>query len=87
MAELNQFLTEHCKLWRSIGYNLGLEGAVLDMIQGDHTAQRERLSATLQKWLEQDVSPTWNTLELAITYSRRQELSLKALPMGKSRYS
>ena len=83
MAELNQFLTEHCKLWRSIGYNLGLAGAVLDMIQSDHTAQRERLSATLQKWLEQDVRPTWNTLELAITNSRRQEPSLKALPMGK----
>ena len=87
MAELNQYLTEHCKLWRSIGYNLGLEDAVLDMIQSDHTAQRERLSATLQKWLEQDARPTWNTLELAITNSRRQELSLKALPMGKSHYS
>ena len=86
MAELNQYLTEHCKLWRSIGYNLGLEGVVLDMIQSDHTAQRERLSVTLQKWLEQDVRPTWNTLELAITNSHRQELSLKALPMSKSQY-
>ena len=86
MAELNQFLTEYCKLWRSIGYNLGLEDAVLDMIQGDYSTQRERFTATLQKWLKQDVGPTWNTLELAITNSRREELSLKALLESKTNF-
>ena len=33
----------------------------------------------LQKWLIQDVSPTWSTLELAITNAQRDELSLDNL--------
>ena len=83
MGELGRFLTEYCKLWRSIGYNLGLEDAVLDMIQGDHSKQRECFTAILQKWLEQDVRPTWNTLELAVTNSRREVLGLQALSESK----
>ena len=79
MGELNKFLTEHCKLWRSIGYKLELEDAVLDMIQSDHPTQRERFEAALQKWLKQDVRPTWNTLELAITNAHREELNLDPL--------
>ena len=84
MGELGKFLTEYCKLWRSIGYNLGLEDTVLDMIQGDHSKQRECFTVTLQNWLEQDVRLTWNTLELAITNSRREVLGLKALPESKT---
>ena len=80
MGELNRFLTEYCKLWRPIGYKLGLEDAVLDMIQGDCMTLRERFAAVLQKWLEQDAGATWNTLELAITNARREELTLEALP-------
>ena len=87
MGKLNKFLTEYCQLWRSVGYNLGLEDAVLNNIQSDCIIRKERFTVTLQKWLEQDERPTWNTLELAITNSCRQELSLKALPMGKSHYS
>ena len=83
MGELNQFLTEHCKLWKSIGYKLGLENSVLVMIQDDHQTQRDRFETTLQKWLKQDERPTWNTLELAITNARREELSLKPLPESK----
>ena len=79
MGELNRFLTEYCKLWKSIGYKLGLEDAVLDMIQSDCPTQRERFATVLQKWLEQDSKPTWRTLELAITNARREELSLEAL--------
>ena len=79
MGELNRFLTEYCKLWKSIGYKLGLEDGVLDMIQSDYPTQRERFAAVLQKWLELDVKPTWNTLELAITNARREELSLETL--------
>ena len=79
MGELNKFLTEYCKLWKSIGYKLGLEDAVLDMIQSDCLTQRERFEAVLQKWLELDGRPTWNTLELAISNARREELSLEAL--------
>ena len=79
MGELNRFLTEYCKLWKSIGYKLGLEDAVLDMIQSDCPTQRERFTAVLQKWLEMEGRPTWNTLELAITNARREELSLEAL--------
>ena len=83
MGELNRFLTEYCKLWKSIGYKLGLEDVVLDMIQSDCPSRRECFTAVLQKWLELDLRPTWNTLELAITNARREELSLEALPESK----
>ena len=73
MGELSKFCTQYCKLWKYIGYKLGLEDIVLDMIQDDHSTQRDRFMATLQKWLEQDTRPTWNTLELAITNARREE--------------
>ena len=33
----------------------------------------------LQKWLKQDISPTWNTLELAIINAQRDDLSLDNL--------
>ena len=79
MGELNRFLTEYCKLWKSIGYKLGLEDAILDMMQSDCPTQRERFAAVLQKWLELDARPTWNTVELAITNARREELGLQAL--------
>ena len=86
MGELNKFLTEHCKQWKSIGYKLGLEDAVLNMIQGDYSTQRESFTAALQKWLEQDIQPTWNTLELAITNARREELSLEVLLESKTHF-
>ena len=83
MGELNRFLTEYCKLWKSIGYKLGLEDAVLDMIQSDCPTQRERFTAVLRTWLEQDSRPTWNSLELAITNARREELSLESIKESK----
>jgi len=80
MGELNKFLTEYCRLWRSVGYKLELQDSVLNVIQSDHPTQNmECFRIVLQKWLEQDVRPTWNTLELAITNARREELSLKPL--------
>ena len=83
MGELNRFLIEYCTLWRSIGYKLGLEDAVLNNIQSDCLIQRERFTVTLQKWLEQDERSTWNTLELAITNARREELNLEPLIESK----
>ena len=83
MGELNRFLTEYCKLWKSIGYKLELEDAVLDMIQSDCPTQRERFTAVLQKWLEQDSRPTWNSLELAITNARREGLCLESVKESK----
>ena len=53
------------------------------MIQSDHSGQRERLRVTLQKWLEQDASATWNTLELAISNAHREELNLAPLKESK----
>ena len=79
MGELSRFLIEYCTLWRSIGYKLGLEDAVLNNIQSDCLMQKERFTVTLQKWLQQDTRPTWSTLELAITNARREELSLEPL--------
>ena len=83
MGELNRFLTEYCTLWKYIGYKLGLEGAVLDMIQSDCPTRRERFTVVLQKWLELDAKPTWNTLELAITNVRREEQSLESIKESK----
>jgi len=80
MGELNKYLTEYCGLWRSVGYKLELQDSVLNVIQSDHPTQRmECFRIVLQKWLEQDVRPTWNILELAITNARREELSLEPL--------
>ena len=84
MGELNRFLTEYCKLWKYIGYKLGLEDAVLDMIQSDCPTQRERFAAVLQKWLELDARPTWNTLELAITNAHREEKGLESIKESKT---
>lgn len=83
MGKLNKFLTEYCQLWRSVGYNLGLEDAVLNNIQSDCIIRKERFTVTLQKWLEQDERPTWNTLELAITNARREDLSLEPFKESK----
>ena len=80
MSKLNQFLTKYCGHWHSVGYHLGLKDEVLNMIDDDHsTQQRESFRVALQKWLEQDVSATWSTLELAITNACREELSLESL--------
>ena len=83
MDELSRFLTKYCKMWKYIGYKLGLEDTVVDMIQGDHSTQRNRFMAALQKWLEQAARPTWNTLELAITNAYREEMDLKPLKESK----
>ena len=83
MSELSRFLTEYCKLWRSIGYKLGLEDAVLNNIQSDCIIRRECFTVTLQKWLEQDAKPSWNTLELTITNAQREELKLEPLKESK----
>ena len=81
MSELNKLLIKYCSHWRSVGYKLGLEDDVLNVIHDDHpTQERECFRVVLQKWLEQDASSaTWNTLELAITNARREELSLESL--------
>ena len=83
MGELDQFITEYCGQWRSIGYKLGLEDAVLNVIQSDNSEQRERFRVTLQKWLELDERSTWNTLELAITNAQRVVQNLKPLEKRK----
>ena len=84
MGELNKYLIKYCELWRSIGYKLGLEDDVLTVIQSNHPMQAvECFREVLQKWLKQDMRPTWSTLELAITNARRDELGLGNLVEGK----
>ena len=80
MSELNKHLVKYCGLWRAIGLKLGLEDDLLDMIAEDNSKQhQECFRIMLKKWLVQDISPTWNTLELAITNAQRDGLSLKNL--------
>ena len=40
---------------------------------------KECFREVLQKWLKQDVRPTWSTLELAITNAQKEELGLEPL--------
>jgi len=77
--ELNRFLTKYCTLWRPIGLKLGLQTCVLDMVKSSHhTEPRECFRVTLQKWLQLDGdNATWQTLELAITNAKREELDCK----------
>ena len=67
-------------LWRNIGLKLGLQDAVLNVIEHEHPNQlRKCFRITLQKWLNQDVSATWETLELVITNANRDDLNLDNL--------
>lgn len=85
MNELNKHLTKYCELWRSIGYKLGLEDDVLCVIRSNCPMQTvECFREVLQKWLKQDVRPTWSTLELAITNAQRDVLSLENLLESKT---
>ena len=63
-------------MWRAIGFKLGLQDSLLDMIESEQPLVRDRFRRTLQYWLKQDVSATWSTLEFAITNARRDELGL-----------
>ena len=92
MSELNKYLVKYCGLWRAIGLKLGLEDDLLETIARDNLKQhQECFRVMLQKWLIQDVSATWNTLELAITNAQRDDLSLdnlseSMLPMTYTMY-
>ena len=79
MSELNKYLVKYCGLWRAIGLKLGLEDDLLETIARDNPKHQECFRVMLQKWLIQDVSATWNTLELAITNAQRDDLSLDNL--------
>ena len=66
MSELNKYLVKYYGPWRAIGLKLGLEDNLLEMIARDNSKHQECFRVMLQKWLIQDTSPSWNTLELAI---------------------
>ena len=79
MSELNKYLVKYCGLWRAIGLKLGLEDDLLETIARDNPKHQECFRVMLQKWLIQDVSTTWNNLELAITNAQRDDLNLDNL--------
>ena len=80
MSELNKYLVKYCGLWRAIGLKLGLDDDLLETIAREYNPKhQECFRVMLQKWLIQDVSPTWNTLELAITNAQRDDLNLDNL--------
>ena len=79
MSELHKYLIKYCSLWRAIGLKLGLKDDLLETIAADNAKQQECFRVMLQKWLVQDVNPTWNTFELAITNAQRDNLSLDNL--------
>ena len=83
--DYQKFLTNYCLQWRSIGLQLGLEQAPLDVINADHRNQnRECFRLTLDKWLQQDTKATWSKLELAITNANRVTLGIDVLATSKS---
>ena len=79
MEELHKYLVKYCDLWRAIGLKLGLEDDLLETISKDNSKQQECFRVMLQKWLKQDISATWTTLELAVTNAQRNDLSLDNL--------
>ena len=84
LVDINEILTEHCKLWKGTGLNLGLAGSVLDNIEQDHSTLRKRFEETLKMWLRKDQGKaTWGALELAITNANRAELSYPKLLICK----
>ena len=85
MSELNKYLIKYCEMWKSIGLKLGLEDDVVSVIQSNHPTQIEEcFREVLRKWLKQDVTPTWSTLELAITNACREGLGLDPLQESKT---
>ena len=84
MDELNIYLIKYCKMWKSIGLKLGLQDDVISVIQTNHPMDVEEcFREVLQKWLRQDVRPTWGSLELSITNVVREGLDLDPLNEGK----
>ena len=58
--------------------------SVLNEVEADHHAVKERFRVTLEKWLQLDDGVTWGNLELAITNANRENLNLQPLTTGKS---
>ena len=75
--DYQKFLMEYCLEWKAIGLNLGVNQAVLKVIEADHHNQcKECFGLTLEKWLQQDIKATWSKLELAITNANRAALGI-----------
>ena len=73
--DYQKFLMEYCLEWKSIGLNLGINQAVLNVIEAGHPNQhKDCFRLTLDKWLQQDIKATWSKLELAITNANRMAL-------------
>ena len=78
--DIEDILTDHCRLWRGVGLKLGLQASVLNNIEDDYSRIRKRFEKTLDAWMGQyGDNATWGTLELAITNANRVDLGLKPL--------
>ena len=83
--DYQKFLTEYCLEWQSIGLQLELTQAALNLIDADHRNQhRDCLRLTLESWLQMDTKATWSKLELAITNAKRVKLGIDPLATSKS---
>ena len=66
-SELGQFVK-----WKTLGLNLGLSSASLEVIEEDYRFTNERLEAVLLRWLRKCYnlhkygSPTWSQLAEAV---------------------
>lgn len=88
MRDLGQVLTQYNDLWRPVGYELKLKGAVLNTIAADNIGnQRECFRVALEKWLRMDVQATWEKLELAITNAKREKDGYTRRSSSKSHYN
>jgi len=83
--DVDDILTDYCRLWRGVGLKLGLQASVLGNIEDDYSRQRKRFEKTLHAWMGQyGDNATWGVLELAITNANRVDLGLK--PLSESTY-
>ena len=83
--DYQKFLLDYCLDWQSIGLQLGLKQALLNLTEANNRNQhRECLRLTLQNWLQMDTKATWSKLELAITNVNRVKLGIDPLDTSKS---
>ena len=61
------FIEKHATKWRSIGLELSITSAALDIIDEDYpTKIKERCKAMLKVWLQRDPEASWEKLFCAV---------------------
>ena len=67
LKELQKLITfNYASCWKEIGIELNLPYATIQTIEADHRNSEQRCTGILAKWLDVDVSATWQKILQAI---------------------